>query len=143
MMCSQCNSNRNRILHTSVARSEKLTPIQSNRIRDAVKASALVTRCVCRTLKSCTPRTAASEPLKPGKGRVAKAEVEGCSGGYTLGFHHLEGVVSIAQTELVAKVVGLLELNWKDEEGKLVRELRDFCGRASLDHGLAGTFELW
>jgi hypothetical protein len=68
----------------------RVTPNQFDVIRDAVKASALVTRCVCRTPLSCTPRTPTREPLEPGKGRVAKAGVEVCSDGYTLGFHHLE-----------------------------------------------------
>jgi hypothetical protein len=102
-----------------------VTPNQFDIIRDAVKASALVTRCVCRTPLSCNPRTPASEPLKPGEGRVAKAGAEVCSGGYTLGFHHLERIVSTV-VRAGGKWAVLLELNWKDEEEKKVWRLREF-----------------
>jgi hypothetical protein len=70
--------------------------------------------------------TAASEPLKPGEGRVAEACGGGVLRGYTLGFHHLAGCVSgvVGGSQ---RTGGLLVLNWKDGEAKRVWKRRSFC----------------
>lgn len=84
-------------------------------------ASEYVTRRVCRTQTSCSHQpTSASEPLKPGKGRVAKAEWgRGC-------FSRLHARLSSSGMARVSRRLevrngrwmGLRELNWKDEESK-------------------------
>jgi hypothetical protein len=44
---------------------------------------------------------------------------------YTLGFHHLEGLLAMIVV-VVLRGGGLLELNWKDEEERWVWVRRSF-----------------
>jgi len=111
------------LTRSPVASQIHLTSSMSQRCHQSVR---YVTRCVCRTRKSCSPRTLASEPLGPRERRVQRPTWRVAQR------VHARLSSSWAIVSIPASCVAFQEdvrvLNWKDERRDF-RRAGFFMGR--------------